>query len=98
MLFACRLRDHTNYVNCVRFSPDASKLVSVSSDKTALLFDGKTGARTGAFDSTGGHTGSIYAAAWSPDGKQVGRWERKKARQGRRGGGEERERRRGKGK
>ena len=30
-------QDHTNFVNCVRYSPDGSRFVSVSSDKKALV-------------------------------------------------------------
>ncbi|XP_004503300.1 actin-interacting protein 1-2 [Cicer arietinum] len=64
-------RDHSNFVNCVRYSPDGSKFVSVSSDKKGIIFDGKTGEKIGELSSEGGHTGSIYAVSWSPDGKQV---------------------------
>ncbi|KAJ1437810.1 WD40/YVTN repeat-like-containing domain superfamily [Sesbania bispinosa] len=44
---------------------------SVSSDKKGIIFDGKTGEKIGELSSEGGHTGSIYAVSWSPDGKQV---------------------------
>ncbi|KAL3575006.1 hypothetical protein D5086_023107 [Populus alba] len=64
-------RDHSNFVNCVRFSPDGSKFISVSSDKKGMLFDGKTGEKIGQISSEDGHKGSIYAVSWSPDGKQV---------------------------
>lgn len=64
-------RDHSNFVNCVRYSPDGSKFVSVSSDKRGIIFDGKSGEKIGELSSEGGHTGSIYAVSWSPDGKQV---------------------------
>ncbi|KAL5545020.1 hypothetical protein UlMin_008804 [Ulmus minor] len=64
-------RDHSNFVNCVRFSPDGSKFISVSSDKKGLIFDGKSGGRIGELSSEDGHKGSIYAVSWSPDGKQV---------------------------
>ncbi|KAJ4765427.1 WD repeat-containing protein 1 [Rhynchospora pubera] len=69
--FAHSLRDHTNFVNCVRYAPDGTKFITVSSDKKGLLYDGKTGNKIGELPSEGGHTGSIYAVTWSPDSKQV---------------------------
>jgi len=63
---------HTRYVNCVRFSPDGEEFLSVSSDKTGVFYDGKTGQPTGqTLDRKEGHSGSIYSCAWSPNGKQV---------------------------
>lgn len=64
-------RDHSNFVNCVRFSPDGSKFISVSSDKNGKIYDGKTAQKIGELSAEDGHTGSIYAVSWSPDGKQV---------------------------
>ncbi|XP_052732342.1 actin-interacting protein 1-2 isoform X2 [Vigna angularis] len=64
-------RDHSNFVNCVRYSPDGSKFITVSSDKSGFIFDGKSAEKIGELSSEGGHTGSIYAVSWSPDGKQV---------------------------
>lgn len=64
-------RHHSNFVNCVRYSPDGSKFLSVSSDKKGIIYDGKSGDKIGELSSEGAHTGSIYAASWSPDGKQV---------------------------
>lgn len=64
-------RDHSNFVNCVRFSPDGSKFISVSSDKKGLIYDAKTAEKMGELSSEDGHKGSIYAVSWSPDGKQV---------------------------
>ncbi|KAJ6340315.1 hypothetical protein OIU77_008135 [Salix suchowensis] len=69
--FLVTCRDHSNFVNCIRFSPDGSKFISVSSDKKGILFDGKTGEKIGELSSEDGHKGSIYAVSWSPDGKQV---------------------------
>ncbi|XP_004299544.1 PREDICTED: 66 kDa stress protein [Fragaria vesca subsp. vesca] len=64
-------RDHSNFVNCVRYSPDGSKFITVSSDKKGLIFDGKTAEKIGELSSEDGHKGSIYALSWSPDGKQI---------------------------
>lgn len=58
-------------MNCVRFSPDGGKFISVSSDKKGIIFDGKNGDKIGELSSENGHKGSIYAVSWSPDGKQV---------------------------
>ncbi|XP_031105427.1 actin-interacting protein 1-2-like [Ipomoea triloba] len=64
-------RHHSNFVNCLRFSPDGSKLISVSSDKKGVLYDAKTGDKIGELSSENGHQGSIYAVSWNPDSKQV---------------------------
>jgi len=63
-------KEHTSFVNCVRFSPNGEKLLTVSSDKTGHMYDGKTGEHIGALGTTNAHTGSIYCASWSPDSKQ----------------------------
>ncbi|XP_022725937.1 actin-interacting protein 1-2-like [Durio zibethinus] len=64
-------RDHSNFVNCIRFSPDGSKLISVSSDKKGIIYDAKTGEKIGELSCEDGHTGSIYAVSWSADSKHV---------------------------
>eukprot|EP00250_Pteridium_aquilinum_P019176 c24332_g1_i1 orf=148-1977(-) len=64
-------RDHSNFVNCVRFSPDGSKFITTGSDKKGFLYSGQTGEKIGGLLPENGHAGSIYAASWSPDGKQV---------------------------
>ncbi|KAM1398381.1 hypothetical protein ACFX2I_015839 [Malus domestica] len=69
--FKLSLRDHSNFVNCIRFSPDGSKFITVSSDKSGIVYDGKTADKIGELSSEDGHKGSIYALSWSPDGKQV---------------------------
>lgn len=71
LLWFLDVRDHSNFVNCVRYSPDGSKFITVSSDKKGLIFDGKTAEKIGELSSEDGHKGSIYALSWSPDGKQV---------------------------
>lgn len=65
------LKDHTNFVNCVRYSPDGSRFVSVASDKTGIVYHGDTAAIMGKLDTASTHTGSIFACAWSPDGSQL---------------------------
>ena len=67
----CICRDHSNFVNCVRFSPDGSKFITVSSDRKGIIYDGKTGNKLGELSAEDGHKGSIYAVSWSPDSKQV---------------------------
>ncbi|KAJ8437839.1 hypothetical protein Cgig2_000393 [Carnegiea gigantea] len=69
--FKLSQREHTNFVNCVRFSPDGTKFITVGSDKKGILYEGKTGEKIGELSSQGGHQGSIYAVSWSPDSKRV---------------------------
>lgn len=64
-------REHSNFVNCVRFAPDGNKFITVSSDKKGIIYDGKTCEKLGELSSEDGHRGSIYAVSWSPDGTQV---------------------------
>ncbi|XP_058091558.1 actin-interacting protein 1-2 [Magnolia sinica] len=69
--FKLSQREHSNFVNCVRFSPDGTKFITVSSDKKGILYDGKTAEKIGELSMEDGHKGSIYAVSWSPDSKQV---------------------------
>ncbi|KAM7523704.1 hypothetical protein LguiA_013606 [Lonicera macranthoides] len=69
--FKLSQRTHSNFVNCVRFSPDGNKFISVSSDKKGILYDAKTAEKIGELSSEDAHTGSIYAVSWSPDSKEV---------------------------
>ncbi|RWW33310.1 hypothetical protein GW17_00001966 [Ensete ventricosum] len=69
--FVRAFMEHSNFVNCARFSPDGSKFITVSSDKKGILYDGKTGEKIGELSTQDGHKGSIYAVSWSPDSKQV---------------------------
>ena len=41
---------HTNFVNCVRFSPDGEYCVTCSSDKSVGIFSGRPGAESNIFD------------------------------------------------
>eukprot|EP00479_Gromia_sphaerica_P004383 TRINITY_DN1515_c0_g1_i3.p1 TRINITY_DN1515_c0_g1~~TRINITY_DN1515_c0_g1_i3.p1 ORF type:complete len:462 (+),score=109.29 TRINITY_DN1515_c0_g1_i3:148-1533(+) len=63
---------HTNYVNCLRYSPDGSQFVTCGSDKKIVLYDGKSGDKTTVWeDKEDGHEGSIYSISWSPDGSEL---------------------------
>jgi len=64
-------KTHKNYVNCVRYCPSGEFYISVSSDKTILVFNGTTGEKVKEIsDAKNGHTGSIYEISWSADGNQ----------------------------
>lgn len=69
--FKMSLKEQSKFVNCVRFSPDGNFLVTVSSDKTICLYDGKSGDLVRKFAENDGHKGGIYSVAWSPDSKKV---------------------------
>ncbi len=69
--FKKSMKDHTRFVNCVRFSPDGNKLLTVGSDKLGFFFDGKTGDPCGKLSEENGHTGGIYSCSWSADSKRV---------------------------
>lgn len=59
--------NHSNYVNCVRYANDGSRVVSVGSDREIFVYEGKTGEEEGRVESGENHTGSIYSVAFSPD-------------------------------
>ncbi|CAG8763804.1 10788_t:CDS:10 [Cetraspora pellucida] len=68
------IRDHTTFVQGVKFSPDGEKLVTVGSDKKVFLYEGKTGSKLSCLSddvAADSHKGSIFAVSWSPDGKQL---------------------------
>jgi len=61
-------KDHTRFVNCVRFSPNGEKVVSVGSDKLGIIYDGKTSDKLGELK---GHDGSILSCCWSSDSTKL---------------------------
>eukprot|EP01087_Luapelamoeba_hula_P020122 TRINITY_DN679_c0_g1_i1.p1 TRINITY_DN679_c0_g1~~TRINITY_DN679_c0_g1_i1.p1 ORF type:complete len:670 (+),score=128.35 TRINITY_DN679_c0_g1_i1:79-2088(+) len=64
--------EQTNFINCVRYSPDGRLFLSVAQDKTGIFFDGETGTKRSALETgNNGHKGGIYCCSWSPDGTQV---------------------------
>ncbi|ETV92547.1 hypothetical protein H310_13211 [Aphanomyces invadans] len=60
---------HSNFANCVRYSPDGIHAVSVGSDKGMVLYDAKSSEKLASFPVE--HAVSIYSVAWSPDSKQL---------------------------
>ena len=67
------VREHSNFVNCVRFSPSGDYFVSVSNDMKGLIFDGKTGDRIGELnqDKASKHAGSIYSCCFAADSSRL---------------------------
>lgn len=62
---------HSNFVNCVRFSPDGEWFLSAGSDAKLCLYDGKEGEFLKEFQKPTGLSGSFWAMAWSPDSSRV---------------------------
>jgi WD40 repeat protein len=62
------LRGHHGTVNSVAFSPDGQLLVTASSDRTARVWDARSGR---AIRVLTGHTAPVFDAAFSPDGRRI---------------------------
>jgi WD40 repeat protein len=60
---------HSNFINCIRYSPDGALLASVASDMTVQLLDGAKGELKSKLPVE--HKGSIYQCAWSKDGARL---------------------------
>ena len=56
-------------VNCIRYSPDGGRIVSVGTDKSVVFYDGKSMELV--HKMAGVHTHSIYACDWSSDSSFV---------------------------
>jgi WD40 repeat protein len=64
-----QLQGHDGQVNSVAFSPDGSKIISGSDDKTIRVWDASTGIEM--LPPLRGHDGSISSVAFSPDGSKI---------------------------
>jgi WD40 repeat protein len=62
------LRGHTSFVNSAAFSPDGSRVVTASADRTAHVWDATTGAP---LIFLVGHAAEVNSAVFSPDGKYI---------------------------
>ncbi len=62
------LSGHTERVFSAAYSPDGARIVTASADKTARIWDARTGAELMVLE---GHTDRIFAAAFSPDGTRI---------------------------
>lgn len=63
--------DHTNFVNCVRFSPDGEFFATCGSDSLLQLFAGKEGDKIKEMAKPDGMSGSLFQLTWSPDSKFI---------------------------
>jgi len=64
-----QLRGHNNRVQSVAFSPDGSKIVSGSGDKTIRVWDASTGVEM--LPPLQGHNNRVQSVAFSPDGSKI---------------------------
>ncbi|ETO12028.1 hypothetical protein RFI_25348 [Reticulomyxa filosa] len=62
------LQGHSHYVTSVKFSPDGTKIVSASYDKTVRIWDVKSGTTIQKLD---GHVSWVNDAGFSPDGSMI---------------------------
>lgn len=58
---------HDNYISTAAFSPDGTRILTASMDKTARLWDASTLRPIAVLP----HSGMVNQAAWSPDGRTV---------------------------
>jgi WD40 repeat protein len=64
----CSLRGHSQYINCLAYSPDGRRIASGGLDKTVIVWDLQTGKETLTFR---GHTAVVNSLAFSPDGLRL---------------------------
>lgn len=65
-VFKKNTQGHSGSVNCVRYSAAVDEVATCSSSSAIIVFDGTTGEKKREIPS--GHTGTVYALSWSPDG------------------------------
>ncbi len=65
---AAVLTGHAKGVKSAKFSPDGTRIVTASFDKTAVVWDAATGRM---LVRLAGHTGEVTSAEYSPDGTRI---------------------------
>ena len=68
--FEKTLKEHTRFVNCVRYNASGSHFATVSSDGHVFLYDGKSGDLVRELGSPA-HKGGIYACSWNKEGTKL---------------------------
>jgi WD40 repeat protein len=63
-------KEHSRFVQCVRYSPNGNHFVSSSSDAKIILYDGKEGDKIGEFTENA-HTGTVFSVSWDGEGSKV---------------------------
>lgn len=68
--FSKMIRDHTNFVNCVRFSHNGEKFVTGGAEGKVFVYEGKSADKLGELGAPA-HKGGVYALTFSPDDTQI---------------------------
>jgi hypothetical protein len=62
------LSGHDGVVTCAAYSPDGARILTASFDKTARVWDARTGVQLAVLS---GHGGNVNSATYSPDGTRI---------------------------
>ena len=62
------LRGHDDAVDSAAYSPSGRRIVTASGDKTARIWDARSGAQVAVLR---GHDDAVASAAYSPDGRRI---------------------------
>ncbi|KAJ2958502.1 hypothetical protein NQZ79_g5910 [Umbelopsis isabellina] len=65
------IRDHTRFVQSVKFSPNGDLFSTAGADGKIFLYDAKTGDKAHELTADQSHAGGIFAASWSPCSKYL---------------------------
>ena len=63
------LKGHSDSVNMASYSPDGTRIITVSNDKLAMIWDAKAGGFIG--EPLKGHSGGIKSVNFSTDSSQL---------------------------